>query len=389
MEVQSMQQKLKYISTYALPTEKALGVQIAHTCGGLAHAGMDVELIAPARKHNSNLFAYYSVAPVFRFTQLSVRGLGGGMIGYWSKLLLFLWRVRAHVKKTPESVLYGREPAIGLFFPHFFLELHTLPARVTPFHRFLWRRAAGIIALTEAIRQQLIAEGISADRVCVARDAVPERFLQNQKGKREARAAHHLPKERRIVGYIGKYKTPFGKGKGVDELITSFPKVQKAVPDAFLLLVGINPDSVAHVREVCRRAGVSENEYEIHTHVPHECVIDFMRAADVLVMNYPWSEHHAYQISPMKLFEYMAAERPIIASDLPAIKEILSSDNAMLIKPNASADLEAAIIRTLTDYEEARRVAQSARADVAAYTWQKRGERIRDFVTAIDSNRGQ
>jgi glycosyltransferase involved in cell wall biosynthesis len=84
----------------------------------------------------------------------------------------------------------------------------------------------------------------------------------------------------------------------------------------------------------------------------------------------------ARYLSPMKVFEYMAAGRPILSSDLPVLKEILSPQNALLL-PAQDTPAWAAALQTLqTDPDRGRLLAEQARQDVQRYTWKRRAEII-------------
>ncbi len=85
-------------------------------------------------------------------------------------------------------------------------------------------------------------------------------------------------------------------------------------------------------------------------------------------------------MSPMKMFEYMASQRPIIASDLPAIKEILNPDNAFLIKSDSSISLAQSIEKILQNKILADRILKRAYQDIKQYTWQKRVKNIINFI---------
>jgi glycosyltransferase involved in cell wall biosynthesis len=88
--------------------------------------------------------------------------------------------------------------------------------------------------------------------------------------------------------------------------------------------------------------------------------------------------------SPLKLFEYMAAGRPIVASDLPSIREILAHErNALLITPGNPQAVTAAIRRLNDDRALGRRLAGQALIDAAEYTWAKRAERLEALFEAL------
>jgi glycosyltransferase involved in cell wall biosynthesis len=114
---------------------------------------------------------------------------------------------------------------------------------------------------------------------------------------------------------------------------------------------------------------------------PPGLIPKFQRAADVLVLpNISASEDSSYYTSPLKLFQYMAAGRPIVASDLPSLRTILNSDNAYLVSPDDCQALAGGIRDALSNHQESARRAERARVDVNQYTWEKRAEGILDFV---------
>jgi len=103
----------------------------------------------------------------------------------------------------------------------------------------------------------------------------------------------------------------------------------------------------------------------------------WLARANVLVLPNPASAISSRFTSPLKLFEYMAAQRPIVASDLPALREVLSPDeNAVLVTPGSAPALAAGIRRVLDDPALATRVASRALATVADFSWDRRADRL-------------
>jgi glycosyltransferase involved in cell wall biosynthesis len=88
-----------------------------------------------------------------------------------------------------------------------------------------------------------------------------------------------------------------------------------------------------------------------------------------------------YYTSPLKLFEYMAAGVPVVASDLPALREVLrDGENAVLVAPDDPGALAQGIRRVLEDKPLADRLAAQARRDAQAHTWTARAQAILEFI---------
>jgi glycosyltransferase involved in cell wall biosynthesis len=102
-----------------------------------------------------------------------------------------------------------------------------------------------------------------------------------------------------------------------------------------------------------------------------------LQEADILTLPNPESAISSHATSPLKLFEYMAAGRAIVASNLPSIGEVLVDDvNAVLVTPGDAGALAAGISRLAADPAERQRLASAARDGVAEYSWDRRAERL-------------
>jgi glycosyltransferase involved in cell wall biosynthesis len=111
--------------------------------------------------------------------------------------------------------------------------------------------------------------------------------------------------------------------------------------------------------------------------IPPADVSARLREADVLTLPNPASAISSEFTSPLKLFEYMASGRPIVASDLASLREVLRDEqNALLVDAGNPQALVAAIVRIKDDPELGRRLAGQAMLDVRDFTWARRAERL-------------
>jgi len=163
-------------------------------------------------------------------------------------------------------------------------------------------------------------------------------------------------------------------------------EVAARVPEADVVIVGgqtnwtqDDPD-IAALAQHARELGVAER-VELRGHVPYNQVPTVLSGASVALLPLPDEPVARLFTSPLKLFDYMAAGVPIVASDLPALREVLQHGrNALLARPGDPDAFAAAVRLLLADPELARRLGQQARADVAGYSWSARAANLLDFL---------
>ncbi|MBI2053858.1 MAG: glycosyltransferase family 4 protein, partial [Candidatus Staskawiczbacteria bacterium] len=125
-------------------------------------------------------------------------------------------------------------------------------------------------------------------------------------------------------------------------------------------------------------------------HKAHKEIPLYLKAADVLVLPNPATlssgagkkevKISKYYTSPLKLFEYMASQRPIVASDLPSIREILDEKSAVFFEPGDSEKLGQGIKKIINDENLAKSISVKALEKVREYTWEKRAKKILAFI---------
>jgi glycosyltransferase involved in cell wall biosynthesis len=135
---------------------------------------------------------------------------------------------------------------------------------------------------------------------------------------------------------------------------------------------------------------LDRNRFRFHDLVPVSEVPAYLAACDIVAMPFPWTPHYAYNMSPLKMFEYMAAEKPILATRLPSVMEVLADgENAVLVEPDNPMALAQGIRRIMKDKELSKRISTRARQDVLHYTWEKRAQKIVHFIAEKMQTCGQ
>lgn len=270
---------------------------------------------------------------------------------------------------------------LSRFCKNLVLEVHV--KRSVPHFFRTARLCRGVIVISKGLADHVIENGVPKDKVFVAHDGVDLDEFSVQQSREEVRKELSLPLDKKIVGYVGKLTT-MGEEKGVSSLLYAFVTARRTAEDLLFLLVGVNDDEKTETIRSFQEAGAVEGTYRIVGHVPHAEVPNYLRASDVLVMNYPNTAHYAHIMSPLKLFEYMASGTPIITTDLPSVREVLSAEEAFFVAPENPAALSAVLLDVMRDGDASAERARNAFRKVQGYSWTERAQKILLFVGGTD-----
>ena len=163
--------------------------------------------------------------------------------------------------------------------------------------------------------------------------------------------------------------------------IVLFPLILEAakkLPQVTFSLVGGWDTDVERVRSAGESLGL-KNLF-LSGFVKNSEIPIYLLAADVLLLPYDPLHFQAKTTSPLKLFEYMGAGRPIVASSIRNVGQVLTNKkNAILYHPSRKNEFIEGIQYILKNKDEAARLARQAREDSSQYEWKKRCERILQF----------
>lgn len=378
--------RLLYVAPMRMPTEKAHGIHIAHMCAAFARAGVSVTLVVPRRRGTlSSVAPFYGLEDSFEVAYLPTLDFTRlGWVGFWLNqfsfaLLLFLG---AGLPPPAGAIVFTRD-ALAAWILHrkgyrVFFDLHGVPRRLRPLWKAALSRMEGVV-VTNAWKVEPCAAlyGVSRDRILVAHNGFDPRLFKIKESRRELRAALSLPADRPVALYTGHLYD----WKGAEVLA----RAARMIPDALVVFVGGTPEDLARFgREYGGVTNIRIEGWKPHAEIPR-----YLRAADVLVLPNSnvarlarFAGYSKYETSPLKLFEYMASGTPVVASDLPAIREIVGEDCALLVPPDDPGALAEGIRRLLRESPAARRMARRAKERAAEFTWDRRAERILSFIRA-------
>lgn len=346
-----------------LPSHHAQSIQTLNTCYAMAEAGaavcLPVKHAGSAAFNDAQVLASYGLQP---HPRLKLEWLPDGKA---MASLMARWHVW-HAHKG--GIFYARHLRLATAAARFtrhpvFIELHGLE----PATERAIRIADGIVTLTSSLRDRVR----ELYRPATPIEVIPDGFNTSLFSPVTGNAPPRLV-----------YTGHFAPWKGVDVLIRALTRLP-GVP--VLLIGGSNQGDAA--REELRALAVVEgvaDRIEWVENIPQGEIPARVRGGDIAVL--PTTAQHGEQFaaSPLKLFEYMALGLPIVASDLPSIRDVIcDGENGVLFANESPDSLAAAVQRLIKSPEERVMIAANALRQSARYTWQERVRRILAFIDRV------
>ena len=394
--------QILYFADIRFPLERANGIQTFHTCHALARRGHSVKLVVrpDTAEPPRDPFDFYGER---RETTLVVTGLNVAGSPHQRRALWLLQAARCAIAGRRADIAMTRDLGLaslllrlpGRLRPPVAYESHGFAPRVGASldemlangrrassgkqdrlarrEARVWQRADAYVTITQGLAQELTSRFGGRAALAVIPDGVR---LPDAAGSPPL-VRHHPP----VIGYAG-HLYPW---KGVNVLLEAVARLHGVRAVIVGGLAG-EPD-LDRTRAYARGLGIEDRVTFAGTVAPPQ-VASLLADMDVLVLPNTATHVSARYTSPLKLFEYMAAGRPIVASDLPALREVLKDeDNALLVEPGNAGEMADAIKRLLGDASLASRLAGAAWRDVQAYRWERRAERLEQLFLSVASQR--
>jgi glycosyltransferase involved in cell wall biosynthesis len=238
--------------------------------------------------------------------------------------------------------------------------------------RTLWRGANAVLPVTQVLADQVAATRGSPGGVYVVPNGANLDVAPDTADLEALRRCIGLPPGAMVLGFVGFVRAWHGVGWALEALAD--------LPDnVHLLVVGDGPA----LKELSERAAVKGMEARVHFtgRVQHGAVAAYTRLFDVALQTaaVPYA-------SPLKLFEYMALGRAIIAPDQPNIREVLvHGKSALLFRKDDPKAFKAALAQLCQDGALRSRLGAAARQTVVEtpFTWAHNAARIGDLARAL------
>jgi glycosyltransferase involved in cell wall biosynthesis len=247
-----------------------------------------------------------------------------------------------------------------------------LPALARWTECFAWRSADAVVTVTQVMADLVVEGGAPRERLHVMPNGIDPRLFSRHAIDTGAKARLGLA-EKTVLGFTGYVR----EWNGLEAVIRFLAGAHSEA--LFLLIVGDGP-ARPQLEHLARELGV-QDRLRFTGVVQREVVPGFVSAFDIALQ--PAANPYA---SPLKLFEYMALGRAIVAPDQPNIREVLQDGrNAALFAPDEPGSFVRAIARICSDSELRDRIATGAQQTVEQrqLTWQRNAARVIGLAEAL------
>ena len=238
--------------------------------------------------------------------------------------------------------------------------------------RRMMRRVRGVVAVSGALVQQVIRLGAPAQSTLLLYNGIDQRRFY-VRDLRTCRANVGLPLNRRSILYVGNLK----QAKGIFDLLEAFAALAEAVSDVDLEYVGVGPNQ-AQLEAAVAGKGLGQR-VRLHGEKSHAEIAEWIGACTIACL-----PSHAEGV-PNVVLEAQACGRPVVATDVGGIPEVLGGSGGHLV-PAQRPDLLAAALRETLQAEWN---PTTLAAGVPVKGWPDNAQRLSEFILARCAQPGE
>ncbi len=246
-----------------------------------------------------------------------------------------------------------------------------IPGLAEAVERWAFARADGMFVVSSVLKQYFVERGVPADRITVVPNGADPAIFRPDAADPATRAGFSPTDV--LIGFVGS----FSSFHGIEMLKQVVAKLSPREPRARFLFVGEGTRS-NDLREFCAQSGFSDR-VRFTGHVARERVPGMMAATDILVA--PYSQESFFYFSPIKLFEYMACGRAVVAARIGQIAEVVSAGTGVLYDPSSADDLIEKLATVVRDDALRAELGRRARAAVESdYSWMANATKVASML---------
>ncbi len=386
--------KLFVLTSARIPGEKAESIAILKNCEALKKNGCNVELLTPKRKDKTknvkmNDYGILTKFPIHWLFTISLLNFSKNpMFQKFAFILMVSFFALSCMKlikndKDTEKFVLIREPFLAKIFVifkkslkfHLIYELHQLP-RPNESKDF-FEKFDAIITISDYLRLAVKELGVKIEEKFYVHTGYDKKLFSNFNTESISMIRKKLKNNNELlITYTGS----LAEWKSTEFILESCKYITKNVK---FVIVGGTENEISKLRK-------KFNSEKIHfqPRIPHKIIPDYLNASDILVMYTPPIKKikGLSSFAPLKLLEYLAVGKPILAPELPWIKEVIHNlENGILFDPESPKNLAEQIDNLIDNKKIMEKIAKNAKKDSEKYTLDKRANLIIEIISKINN----
>jgi glycosyltransferase involved in cell wall biosynthesis len=372
--------KITYIFNREVTSEKASLVQAVHMCDAFASNGVDVEMACPRNRTK--------VSEDFLFSRFGIEH--NVKLSFYSKIKFFrrfgiigsYFGIKKFLLKSYADVYFTRCPMIFTILVNRKLpviyEAHNAKIHIGSelYNRF-WinnvikasqsDNCLAFITISENLGNYYAKIGVPLNKILSLHDGFNRDMFKGDVSKMLARSELGLSPWKKVITYTGSLY----QDRGIENII----KLAGRFPEGLFVVVGGPQSNAEYYKSLCGKSAVPNIKFT--GPVDHSKIPLFLYASDVLLALWSDKVPTIEYCSPLKVFEYMASGRIILAHSFPTIKEVIKHEvNGLLVEPDDFEDLVSKTKLALNDLA-LDKLGKTAREEAfKRYSWNIRAKEI-------------
>ena len=375
--------KFLYISNALISSRKANSMHIMKICSAFCSLNLDVSLICSSvdSLKSKNIHEYYGVSNNIRIH--SFKNIKSSFDAYIYALKAFYLSIRIKPDMVLSRFLIGG--FLSALFFNTLLELHQMPSQKSRLQKYLIKlifflpKFKGLIVITEPLKKIFIESGCPENLVYIFPDGADLKEFP-----KDVDRDLHINNTTNI-GYAGHLY----EGRGIEILIEL-----ATMSDSYMIhIAGGNDSDILRYKKLIKEKNIKN--IHLHGFIEPSKVFNFFCNMDILLSPYQRKVHleggditTEKWMSPLKIFEYMTAKKPIICSNIEVLHEVLEhKKNCLMCNPEDPKDWNNAIQLLLKDKNLANYLSENAYEDVKTkYSWDVRAKKIINLFTNMNNS---
>jgi glycosyltransferase involved in cell wall biosynthesis len=245
--------------------------------------------------------------------------------------------------------------------------------------RFNYRYCDRIVSVTDRLKDELVKlYSVPAEKIIVINNGANTDIFKPMDQK-QARDKLKLDNSNKYICFVGH----LAAWQGVEFLIYAAPYILEKCPDVRFVVVG---DGVMKNRllEIASETGVTD-KFTFTGRIPYESVPVYINAADVCVAPFIKDRNSKIGLSALKTYEYLACGKPIVASNIPGVKDLIDLSGGGISVPSENPEeLANAVVKLISDQEMRNIMGEQGRKYVFEnHSWDGVARKILDICHEI------